>query len=482
MTQTLPHSETIELGKDDVFARVFLNIRSKKKKIIPFLYNASQRHIAPFLTGRDIILKARQLGFSTFIQGRIFRANLGETSAALTISDVDKNTQKLRDISNRFYNQWPENLILLRPTRDKDSAAQVTYPHVDSESVIVTAGAKTGGRGGTTNYLHGSEVAFWPDVQNIFNSALQSVTPDGEVYLESTANGAQGLFHELCMRALDGDGRWKLHFYPWWWAEEYQTPLDVGEELSYTENEIEVIATAAASGFHLSPEQIKWRREKQEDLPHTFRQEYPEDPYSCFLGSGTGFFGDVSHAFYTPDKHEPEDGHVYVGGIDWGQAEDWTVLSIGDVTTNRQVAVLRLRRLPWKVMRRKIVEVCHFWGVKKGLVEINSIGGVNFEILTSDPQGIEWLPFTTSAQSKPGLVQSLYRALHELGLKLIDFKQNQIAVQRAEFAAFQATQSPHSMKWSYQAAKGQHDDCVIAAGLMALMMQRPTVGRIRSLE
>jgi len=493
MTLTLPHHEAKELECDDVFAHVFLRIRTKDMEIVPFLYNAMQRHYDIRRTPRDLILKARQLGFSTKIQGEEARATMFNTASSLTIADTMDNTRKLRMIYNRFYEKWPEQYLPLRPPRAQDSAVTVTYPHTDSESWIMTAGSKSAGKAATYSHIHFSELAFYPDATSVFGSTLQAATPEARVVIESTPNGAQGLFYDLCMRALDGDTAWRLHFYPWWWAKEYRTPLDVGEELRYTEDEVALIHYAADSGFHLTPEQIKWRRGKQEDLPHTFLQEYPEDPKTCFLLSGGSYFGDLSGKFTAEFLDHPLTGHVCDAGIDWGQAQDWTVVSIIDRHTRQQVAILRMRRLPWKVMRTRILDALYFWGVRNCMIEINSIGGVNFEVLQDevakrnegreDFPGLQLIPFTTGRYTKPAMVQSLYQALHNGPLRLLSVEKGQPSEQQQrEFQAFQATQNPQTMEWKYEAAAGEHDDCVIATGLSWLASIQPEIGEITVLE
>src|SRR5512147_1776321 len=118
--------------------------------------------------------------------------------------------------------------------------------------------------------MHGSEVAFWPDAERIIAGAMQGGNPD--VVLESTPNGAQGYFYERCMEALRGDGVWSLHFYPWWWDDNYRIPLDVGEQPALIGDENQLVEK-----FGLSYEQIKWRRSKTKELGRLFIQEYPED-------------------------------------------------------------------------------------------------------------------------------------------------------------------------------------------------------------
>lgn len=271
------------------FANAALRIRTKDMRIVPLRLNAVQQHLHAHHAPRMLIVKARQTGISTYFQARSFWRNITRTSSSLTIADTDATTMTLRRIYRLFYDLWPENaqaggLRLPRPEQDRQSDVVITYSATTSSSVIVTAGSKSGGHGATYSDIHFSEVAHWNDPETIFARALQGATPDAEVVLESTPNGAQGLFYELCMKALDGDKAWALRFYPWWWAGEYALPLDKNEKIVYTEEEKQARLNTKNNGFVLSPEQIKWRRAKQNELGRLFYQEYPETIESAFLG------------------------------------------------------------------------------------------------------------------------------------------------------------------------------------------------------
>jgi len=85
------------------FAQVFLKILDKDKALVPLRWNRAQRHFHYNRTGRDIVLKARQIGFSTYIQGEMFRRAVTSTRATITMAHDDETTQLLRRMSNRFW-------------------------------------------------------------------------------------------------------------------------------------------------------------------------------------------------------------------------------------------------------------------------------------------------------------------------------------------------------------------------------------------
>ena len=428
------------------FARVFLRILDKDKKLKPFLWNKAQAHFHANRSGRDLILKARQLGFSTYTQGEMFRRTVTSTQTTITLAHDAETTQKLRRMADRFYEHCKFGAI--QPQRKYANATLATYPEFDSTATIATAGNVETGRGDTYTEMHGSEVAFWKDAERIVAGAMQGGSPI--VTLESTPNGAQGFFYEKCMEALSGGGVWKLHFYPWWWDENYRVISD--EAITYTDEE-----KALADKHRLDQSQIRWRRLKVQELGRLFVQEYPEDVVSCFLTSGNSYFGDLSGVFTAPPNAEYIEGHEYIAGLDFGQSADYTALAVYDETTKQQVDLLHIKGLEWSEIRRRIKQVYSKWHLRSVLAEKNSIGGVNIEELHKE--GVNATPFDTTNESKASIMSNMNEAIHNGGWKMQD-----IPVQKHEMNTFVATQLP-SGAWRLAAEGDGHDDTVISNAL-----------------
>lgn len=430
------------------FASLFLKIQDKEKRLQPFVWNKAQVHFHANRTGRDLILKARQLGFSTYVQGEMFRRTVTGTRTTITLAHDADTTANLRIMADRFYENCKFGDI--QPSRKYANASLTTYPEFDSAAVIATAGNVETGRGNTYTDMHGSEVAFWKDAERIIAGAMQGGNPD--VILESTPNGAQGYFYERCMEALHGDSIWTLHFYPWWWDDHYRMPLDVSERIEYTEDEERL-----AGSHDLQPEQIKWRRYKQKELRDKFIQEYPEDPISCFLTSGNSYFGDLSSAYRAPLSATKQAEHEYIAGLDFGQTNDYTAMIVIDKTSKVMVDLLHIRKLEWQEQRRRIAETYQKWNCKRIGAEANSIGSVNIEELRR--MGLNIIPFETTNVSKAEIMSDLYEALHTDGLQLQD-----ILTLRHEMTTFVSTQTTTGI-WRLAAEGDGHDDTVMALAI-----------------
>jgi len=435
------------------FAEVFLKIQDKNKKLIPLRWNKAQEHFHINRTGRDLILKARQLGFSTLIQGEMFRRTITSPRTTMTLAHDADTTALLRLMSDRFYDHCRFGDI--QPARKYANASLTTYPEFDSAATIATAGNLQSGRGGTFSDFHGSEVAFWKDAEKLIAGAMQGGNPD--VVLESTPNGAQGYFYERCMEALHGEGIWKLHFYPWWWDDTYRIPLDEGEQITPNDEET-LLIDSLQNRVSFSPEQLKWRRYKKQELGRLFTQEYPEDPVTCFLTSGDSFFGDLSEVFTAPLNPLYNEDHEYFAGLDFGQTSDFTAMIILDKTTKTQVDLLHIRRLSWAEQRRRIREMYKKWRCSAVGAEKNSIGSVNIEALLDD--GLRVIPFDTTNQSKYDIMTRLYEGIHTGGWRLQGH-----SVLRQEMQTFVTAQQTASGLWRLAADGSGHDDTVMSLAI-----------------
>lgn len=425
-------------------------MQDKQGEIVPLHLNRAQRQLITHLTGRDIVLKARQLGMSTVIQALHFYEQMRGGSRTNTLCHDDDLTGELRQMADLFYDELPDDV---KPDRKYANAKLTTFGDLKSEGRIATVGGQAGkakGRGGSKTRIHGSEVAYWPDADAVMSAAMQAGDP--AIVLESTANGMVGWFYERCIEALDHRGVWKLHFFPWWWDDEYRIPLEPGERLTYTADE-----RALVDAHGLTSEQIKWRRRKRQELPHTFQQEYPEDSLSCFLASGQSYFGDIDAAMTAPHPAEVHPHSRYFIGLDFGQTVDWTVGIVVNEDTRCMVDMLRIRKLEWAEQRRQIALLARKWNNAKVIAEANSIGTPNIEELRR--AGVRVKAFQTTAKSKPPLIQGLHYALHDGGLTIWED-----SILRHELRAFISKQLP-SGAWQYQAQEGSHDDCVIALAL-----------------
>ena len=192
--------------KDDFefYARNCLHIRTKDAGLLPFELNQAQLYIHKRIqeqiekTGkaRAIILKGRQQGASTYVEGRfIWRTTHNPGVRAFILTHDGESTNALFEMTERYYKNLPS---FVKPSLGASNAKELHFDKLDSGYKIGTAGNKAVGRGQTIQYFHGSEVAFWMNASEHTKGIMQAV-PDAdgtEVIWESTANGVGNFLHE----------------------------------------------------------------------------------------------------------------------------------------------------------------------------------------------------------------------------------------------------------------------------------------------
>lgn len=279
------------LANDELYCARNLKIRTKEGAIVPFLWNDSQRKLHEMLeqqkaeTGRvrAIVLKGRQQGISTYVASRFFKRTVtGVGKRTMIITHLDSATTNLFGMAKTYYELSDS---CLRPAIKANSSTELSFSALRSGYKVATAGSPGAGRSDTIQYLHGSEIAFWPNAEKIMAGLGQTVAdmPGSEVILESTANGLSNIFYDMWTLAKSGRSGYMPVFLPWFMDSGYQKPVPPGFELN--EAEVEYQET-----FGLSDEQMAWRHAKLWDDfrgdVDWFNQEYPATEDLAFTKVG----------------------------------------------------------------------------------------------------------------------------------------------------------------------------------------------------
>lgn len=378
------------------YIQTFLKIRTKDNRIIPFALNGPQRKLMAVIERqqaqnkpvRVIILKARQMGFSTLTEAMLFhRTATSFNTDSLIVAHREDSTNNLFQMSKLFYDELPVPIKPLLKTSNayelrfenptKDPAEKKREPGLRSKIRCVTAGGRGIGRSYTCNNVHISEYAFWDgDKKATLAGLLQAVPhhPDTMVLIESTANGYDD-FKDLWDAAERGESDFEPVFFGWHEMQEYRMPTVPGTE--WTPDEL-----AIKEAYNLDDEQLQWRRwcikNNCSGDERMFRQEYPASADEAFLTTGTGVFDNeqiarlrhsapapikkgwfeydydglqISNIRWTDDKagfiqiyQEPLEGYPYVlGGDTAGEGSDFFTGQVLDNTTGKQVCVLHNR-------------------------------------------------------------------------------------------------------------------------------------------
>lgn len=145
----------------------------------------------------------------------------------------------------------------------------------------------------------------------------------------------------------------------------------------------------------------------------------------------------------------------FVAGVDWGQDKDYTVIVVQDTVTGNVVHIERFNRMTHAAMRERVKRIMRLWQVQMAIVEINSIGKVQFEALQAERLPVR--AFETTAQSKPQVVQALQLEFERASIHLPAH-----TTIKTEFEVFEGTKSHRSIHTFYSAPPDSHDDIVMA--------------------
>ena len=365
-----------------------LKIKTKSGTVVPFRLNDAQRKLYAVAKRQQdagkpvrlIILKARQLGFSTLTEGLIFHACATRKNVnALIVAHREDATANLFRMSKLFYDELPapvkpmlrasnaQELVFENPSKLRSE--REARPGLRSRIRCATAGGRGIGRSDTLQCVHLSEYAFWPDGADGKASTLAGILqavpslPGTMVVIESTANGFED-FKERWDAAVAGENDFEPVFFAWFENPDYSMPVVPGTEWTPEEREMR-------DAYRLTDEQLQWRRwciaNNCGGSLDMFRQEYPASPGEAFLHSGTGVFdneqivlrlerlpspagrGEFTDGEWTESEpgaitlyELPEEGVPYVlGGDTAGEGSDYFTAIVIDNVSGRIVAKLR---------------------------------------------------------------------------------------------------------------------------------------------
>jgi hypothetical protein len=342
-----------------------LSIRPKEGDLKPFKLNAAQLYVHNKLekqlaeTGkiRAIILKGRQQGMSTYIEGRFYWETTRRKGVrAFILAHESDSTNSLFTMAKRFYDNCPTPM---RPALQTSNAKELIFSQLDSGYKIGTAGNESVGRSQTNQFFHGSEVGFWKNTSELVKGVLQTV-PDMDgtsVIYESTANGVGNFLHQQCIAAMKGEGEFQFIFVPWFWQTEYVKA--VPDDFEYMDDEHDLIERFGPDGMTVG--HLMWRRNKIVELStdgadggRAFKQEYPNDPHEAFQVTG-------NYGLITPEcvmRARKEDKVIASGplvvGIDPSRGGDRFMVvrrkgrmmygfegHVGDIPLGKQVSICR---------------------------------------------------------------------------------------------------------------------------------------------
>lgn len=287
---------------------IFFVVVNKDSETIPFFLNDVQKlfikdlnqAIADYRAGKRnhlkfLIVKGRQQGFTAVVSAYQLANNLVRRNfSGYTLADNADNSATIFEDKAKFtYENIPSKL---KPKEKTNNKKELHFLKLNSKWRVATAGNKDTGRSKTIRFFHGSEVAFWPNIENTLTGLGEALTKDAITILETTVNG-YNYYKRLCDEAKNGENNYELKFYQWFLTKEYRLDfesLDREAQFKYDVlNKKDWVFTECKwlLEFHkLDWNQLYWYYNKWRDRKEFVKQEYPNTIDQAFLASGRNVF------------------------------------------------------------------------------------------------------------------------------------------------------------------------------------------------
>lgn len=237
---------------------------------------------------RIIVLKARQLGISTAMEGVLFWWSfIHPGTNGLVIAHENDASQYLFEKTKLYWDTWPWHDLY---TAKHSTQRRLSWEENRSSIRVATAKNVQSGRGRTLHAVHASECAFYQEPEALMIGLRQTIpNKHGSIIvLESTANGVGNWFHDEWNAATAGESDYIPLFFPWWQHPEYSYPTGLNTQTELLPDEREIMRYGATY------ENIEWRRWAVRNLcgadVELFHQEYPSTAEEAFITSGTNVF------------------------------------------------------------------------------------------------------------------------------------------------------------------------------------------------
>lgn len=266
------------------------------------------------------------------------------------------------------------------------------------------------------------EAAFVSDLEYAWNAVIRPTLVDyrGQAWFWGTPRG-RNYFWTLWQYGQRGDDEWMS----------WQLPT--------------------TSNPYIDPAEVEAMRL---DMPE---RTYQQEILAAFLEDGGGVFRLLPSTFTAERQEGPIEGHQYCAGVDWGKHQDFTVITVLDLTTKREAYKERFNQIDYTLQMGRLETVWRRFNPLTIIAEQNAMGDPLIEQAQRIGMPVE--PFVTSNATKKAAIEALALALERDEVRLIDDP-----VTKAELQAYDVERLPSGLL-RYGAPQGMHDDTVISLAL-----------------
>jgi len=314
------------------YAKDFLFVRSPDQMMVKMDLNAAQQTCHEILEKqakdrgyvRALILKARRLGMSTYVEGRFYhRASMRPLQNVYIVSHRDDSCNVLFNMTKLMQEKNP-----LAPGTFASNRKELKFKATRSEYAFSSADSPEAAKSRDITLFHGSEVAEWRAADDLLGALLPCLPKPptySEALLESTAQGYGNSFQKMVFKAYAEGAHpfytkngftyayenpgydWILIFFPWFVHSRNSIPFRSAEQREGLKLDLEKRVFRKDLGqwgpkleydlmqkWGITLEQMNWRewtiRNDCNDNLNKFHQEHPATVHEAFISTGGNIF------------------------------------------------------------------------------------------------------------------------------------------------------------------------------------------------
>ncbi|MED0758854.1 DNA packaging protein [Aneurinibacillus thermoaerophilus] len=502
-----------------LFAKNFIKIIDNNGNSVPFILNPEQEEFISSMEKYNVILKGRQIGFTTLsLAYMLYCACTKPDTSYIIVTHHDKVSKTLFVRLKKMYASLPHKKFPnLFPTEKLNNRDEL-YLSNGSRIIIATAKGEDAISGNTFQMIHFSEMAKYPSsevMEEMLATAIPALAKNDSacIVIESTAMG-YNYYQELFMKAYrDKGSAWKAFFYNWLadaYKKQFKAVYDEGEQWYKNNNkgvrlspaDLEHDEKTLYERYGASLKQLMWRR-YYIDLKslETFQREFPTTPEEAFASTQKGVFSQsmiqerihnlIEPITYSecesdlPDIlkqylnkslflfHLPKRGQRYWGGIDvasgnGGDADNSTITIID--SDGEQVASFYTNDIPVYKFAEIVATLGRYYNNAFLAIERNSYGLPLIERVYNDHEYYNLMKQKTFDQKGRKKFQRGWQTTQaNKSILISDFKEafetGQILIHCRETLDQMAIYEENNGKMGNKRGKGKHDDLVMSFGL-----------------
>lgn len=416
-------------------------------EIVQFKLRPAQKKLLREMHYRNILLKARQLGFTTFIclfilDYVLFNRNKLTGIVGPTQNDTSNIFRKIKVAWDNFPEQI-KGFLGLKTTGD----SKVEYEFNNGSVIRIATSLRSGTYQCVLITEFGKISARFPDkAEEVITGTLPACPPKSIVFIESTAEGEDGEYYDLVQDAIENQKmqrpltskEFKFFFFPW-----YENPTNVIEGTIGMPLDVEQYLDKVERVTHtmLNQSQRNWYYLESKIQKTKMKQEHPSTPAEAFLSSGNKLFdGPMVEKHREEFACEPLEivgdfrvfkrynkTHTYGLGADVSQGvkRDSSTIAIIDFNTGEVVLTYRSNDIDPVLFAHEIKKAALMYGGCIAAPEANSVGqttcvtlnSIYTNVYTQEREGstevvrtnkLGWL---TTGLSKPRMMYELSDAM-----------------------------------------------------------------------